>query len=300
MKTTLLLISSILQYPTLTLANDPLNSAPGQQGFEIHCASCHADSDQRLAPPVFAIKKHYQNEEIDESTFVELITQFVAEPQEQKSKMPGALKRFGLMPKLGLDEAQVRPIAAYIYHNDFTEPAWHQQQHKQQGIKNNFLKQGQQHALAAKAVLGKNLMTAINTKGTDEALQFCNENAIQLTDGVAADSKVSIKRVSDKNRNPNNQANPTELAYIESTKTRLKAGQKIGGQITDLGDKVVGYYPITTNAMCLQCHGKPEQNISTSTAKKIQSLYPEDLATGYDVNELRGIWVIEMPKDQTQ
>ena len=32
------------------------------------------------------------------------------------------------------------------------------------------------------------------------------------------------------------------------------------------------------------------------TLAKINQLYPNDKATGYDVNQLRGIWVVEMTK----
>jgi hypothetical protein len=48
--------------------------------------------------------------------------------------------------------------------------------------------------------------------------------------------------------------------------------------------------------MCLQCHGDPANDISPETLNKIQTLYPDDAATGYKTNELRGIWVVEMPK----
>ena len=59
---------------------------------------------------------------------------------------------------------------------------------------------------------------------------------------------------------------------------------------------MTGYYPITTQAMCLQCHGNPESDIAPETLSAIERFYPEDLATGYGENELRGIWVVEMAK----
>jgi hypothetical protein len=48
--------------------------------------------------------------------------------------------------------------------------------------------------------------------------------------------------------------------------------------------------------MCLQCHGKPGTDISEATTAKLRQLYPNDKATGYGINELRGIWVVEMNK----
>jgi hypothetical protein len=52
------------------------------------------------------------------------------------------------------------------------------------------------------------------------------------------------------------------------------------------------YYPITTNTMCLQCHGKPREQIAPETLATLKSLYPLDKATGYSENEVRGIWSI--------
>jgi hypothetical protein len=57
---------------------------------------------------------------------------------------------------------------------------------------------------------------------------------------------------------------------------------------------MIVYYPILTNAMCLQCHGKPEEDIKPSTLSKLHMLYPQDKGVGYEENELRGIWVVEM------
>ena len=41
--------------------------------------------------------------------------------------------------------------------------------------------------------------------------------------------------------------------------------------------------------MCLQCHGEKGKNIQPKTLEKIAQLYPNDLATGYKENEVRGL-----------
>ena len=157
-------------------------------------------------------------------------------------------------------------------------------------------KQGLEYALKAKGVLGKNLFRAIKANGTVNAISFCNEKAYFLTDSVATDLGVKIKRVSDKNRNSNNKANSKELAYLNSVKELLSKGQKIEPQISKLENIVIGYYPIIANQMCMKCHGNPDTEIEKETLSKIGSLYPEDKATGYLPGELRGVWVIEMNK----
>ncbi|HBY68813.1 MAG TPA: cytochrome c family protein, partial [Flavobacteriaceae bacterium] len=52
------------------------------------------------------------------------------------------------------------------------------------------------------------------------------------------------------------------------------------------------YYPITTNSMCLQCHGIPNKTIQPEVLTTIIDLYPNDKAIGYNINEVRGIWVL--------
>jgi len=44
---------------------------------------------------------------------------------------------------------------------------------------------------------------------------------------------------------------------------------------------------------CLKCHGVPESDIDSATVQKLRALYPTDLATGYRLNDFRGLWKIE-------
>ena len=133
-----------------------------------------------------------------------------------------------------------------------------------------------------------NLTQKISEKGAENALEFCNVNAIPLTKQLEDQHNVMIKRVSDKNRNPDNAANETERKYIDFFKEQLALKQKLEAKF----DNGVFYAPITTNSMCLQCHGS-EKDIKPETLAKIKSLYPNDKAIGYQENELRGLMVIK-------
>ncbi len=88
-----------------------------------------------------------------------------------------------------------------------------------------------------------------------------------------------------------------ELAYINTVKDRLKTGGQADANLLEIDGKMVGYYPIVTNQMCLQCHGAKETDINTPTFKKINALYPLDKAISYKVNQVRGLWVVEMNKN---
>lgn len=132
-----------------------------------------------------------------------------------------------------------------------------------------------------------NLTKQISENGAEKALEFCNVNAIPLTQKLEAENGVMVKRVSDKNRYPENAANATELKIIEQFKTQLAKKEELKATM----ENGVFYAPITTNAMCLQCHGS-EKEMKPEVLAKIKSFYPNDKALGYKENELRGLMVI--------
>ena len=185
------------------------------------------------------------------------------------------------------------------------KPAWYEAHHREKHgamMKNtqagaeNYMKKGMSLALATQTTLGKNLLAAVQRHGTEGAVEFCNEKAIHLTDSMSTRLNASIKRVSDKNRNPANTANSDELAYIRQAKSEIKKNGEASPKMAEVNGKMLGYYPIMTNAMCLQCHGNPQTDINSPTFAALEQRYPQDKAIGYGANELRGIWVIEMEK----
>ena len=154
---------------------------------------------------------------------------------------------------------------------------------------------GFQYASTTKKTLGKNLSDAIMAGGTENALSFCNIQAMPLTDSMSRVYNAEIKRVSDKPRNPNNAANTEELEQIEYYKNLVaegKTGKEIQPNVKIDGDQVHFYYPILTNGMCLQCHGVKNEDVKPKTLAMLSKLYPEDKATGYQDNEVRGIFSI--------
>jgi mono/diheme cytochrome c family protein len=282
----------------LTQAHSETVAELGQSLFENTCQTCHqqpSGTTQRLAPPMHAVKQHYQQNQPDTQSSIEQMTTFILHPDADSSQMPGAVRRFGLMPDMGLSTTEAAAVASYVMHTDLSE-AGHSASpganSRQPMSEDQFRQSGKAHALAAKAELGKNLMQAINQQGHAGAVSFCHEQAIPLTLQVARERGVSIRRVSDQPRNPDNTAQGDQLAYIDKAKQRLAAQQIPEPQVTSTGQHITAYYPITTNAMCLGCHGQPESDIKPDTLSRLNALYPDDQATGYAANQLRGIWVI--------
>ncbi len=276
---------------------------PGKKLMETFCYACHSPSashDARLAPPMIAIKKMYINSNTSKEDFINSMQEWIKNPTKEKAKMLGAVSRFGVMPKTPYPEESIKEIADYMFDNDITQPEWFEAHFKEQkNIKNKtetYADRGLRYALGTKKVLGQNLIGTIQRAGTQEALTFCNEKAYPLTDSMAVVYNASIKRVSDKPRNPKNQANKSELEYINTYKERIKNNEISNPIVEELKDKVHVYYPITTNIMCLQCHGKPDEQISSETFTLLKKLYPKDKAIGYDINEVRGVWHVTFQK----
>lgn len=282
--------------------------------METHCYVCHspnaAENEGRIAPPMVAIKAHYMENDASKEKFVAEIVAFTTHPTEDKAKLNGAVKRFGVMPSQKFPEGVVEQIAEFMYEYQIEEPSWFNDHWKDKGF-GNFVQTGKkvasvdtpkayeaiglEYALSTKKILGKNLMGAIQKKGTMHALEFCTIKAIPLTDSMSTKYNETIKRVSDRNRNPINKANIDELAVIEKYKKLVAVNQETKPVVIEKGNKVQFYYPITTNTMCLQCHGTAD-NIKPEVRTKTLKLYPKDLAVGYFENQVRGIWSITFDK----
>tara|TARA_R110002111_G_scaffold251556_1_gene316003 strand:- start:6231 stop:7253 length:1023 start_codon:yes stop_codon:yes gene_type:complete len=301
---------------------------PGKKLMEANCYVCHnptATEADRIGPPMIAIKKHYINSETSKEDFIVSMQAWIKNPNAEDAKMYGAVKRFGVMPKQAFAEKTIKQIADYMYDFEIEQPEWFEdhfnkergkgmgngngkgmgngqgKKHGMQQAQTNFEdlsygERGLKYALTTKAVLGKNLMGTIQKKGTLEALTFCNERAYPLTDSMSVVHNAIIKRVSDKPRNPKNNANSEELDYINTFKKVIANNEEASPIVKELDNKVKVYYPITTNTMCLQCHGKPNETLENTTLTRIKSLYPLDKAIGYNINEVRGIWSITFDK----
>ncbi len=96
------------------------------------------------------------------------------------------------------------------------EPGWFSEQGKRMGMQRQTkAEKDMEIALATKKVLGQNLMQAIQNKGTVHALEFCNVEAMPLTNSMALKYNAVVEGVSDRNRNLKNLASAEESALID-------------------------------------------------------------------------------------
>ena len=143
------------------------------------------------------------------------------------------------------------------------------------------------------ATLSSNLMKAIEESGAEGAIDFCHTAAYPLTDSVAINHRVSIKRVAGKYRNPLNAPETweTELLdyYSSLDKTQLSQDSLV---ILPSGETIYTK-PIILQGACVQCHGEVGKDIDLSTYRAILKKYPDDKAVGFKPGDLRGMWVVK-------
>ena len=156
-----------------------------------YCLACHAASggeNNRIAPPMIAVREHYLEAFAEEKDFVDAMIDFLNHPSKENAQMPGAVRKFGLMPKLNLDEDKLFAIATYLFHEEQEEPKWwREHRSKEHGEKQGEEKEDPyfQMAMATKKELGRNLMMALEKFGAAGAVDFCHTRALPITDSVA-------------------------------------------------------------------------------------------------------------------
>ncbi len=144
------------------------------------------------------------------------------------------------------------------------------------------------------------LSEAVAKDGPAGALTVCSEKAPQIAKEVAAAHGVTLRRATNKPRNPNNAVDAFENAVLKTFAAALEKNEAPKPQILPLPDGGKSFFApiILGNPLCLQCHGDREKDITPETLAAIQKLYPADKATGFQLGDLRGLWRVTFPAVQ--
>jgi hypothetical protein len=153
-----------------------------------------------------------------------------------------------------------------------------------------YIETGNQITTNSQAVLLANVAAAIQQGGPSYAVEFCNLKATGITDSLSQVHQTAISRISAKNRNPGNglKTDTDNLVW------KIFETNNLTDTLLKAENKLVYYKAIKTSMpACLKCHGSPETDIDSLTIAKLSNLYPSDKATGYVLNDFRGLWKIE-------
>lgn len=157
-----------------------------------------------------------------------------------------------------------------------------------------YLQKGGEIVNLAQAELLKNVSSAMKKGGPGYAVDFCNLRAMALKDSLSNVNNCQIRRIAIKYRNPADMPQgETEKDQLSLYLDAHQKGDSIKPQVYFFEDRVEYYQPILINAgACLLCHGNPGEQIGEETLEIIKARYPDDLATGFAMNDFRGAWKI--------
>jgi diguanylate cyclase (GGDEF)-like protein/PAS domain S-box-containing protein len=109
-------------------------------------------------------------------------------------------------------------------------------------------------------------------------------------------SGMTFKNVSDRPRNPSNQADRHEMEDIAWYRENPEEKERVRLIELESGQSVNQFTsPIWVEKFCLNCHDRPERSPQGITA-----MYPDDPAYGYQVGDLRGLISIRIPSQRLQ
>ncbi|MCP5518661.1 MAG: DUF3365 domain-containing protein [Verrucomicrobiales bacterium] len=145
-------------------------------------------------------------------------------------------------------------------------------------------------------MLSSNLARAIQTGGISNALSYCSVKALPLTQLVGDTNRVRLRRVTHKPRNPANRASAAELGILAGFQSALAAGRTNPPPVlttNDAGGLSLHAPIVLNNPLCLNCHGRPGDQILPENVTLLARLYPTDEATGFTLGDLRGMWCVD-------
>lgn len=160
---------------------------------------------------------------------------------------------------------------------------------------------GDSISMAAQKELITQLQNAIATQGLPGAIDFCKVSALTIVQNVSEEYQVTIRRASNRYRNPADQPSEEEKAILEAYEYNAENNVKSEPNIQKVQNGEVLLYTkpiVIPNGMCLSCHGEPGKEITAETLQKLDQLYPQDKAKGHKVGDLRGMWAIQIPKSE--
>jgi len=162
-----------------------------------------------------------------------------------------------------------------------------------------YTEEGKVIAQSTFKALSSQLKQALESGGVEHAAQFCNIVALPLTDSLAKQHHAVIKRTSLKLRNPLNAPDSMELTMLKIYDQMSKMRNPVlVPKILEKGtDEIQFFAPIQIkNETCLKCHGVLGQTMKEEDYAFIKQRYPNDQATGYKMDEVRGMWSITLKR----
>lgn len=156
-------------------------------------------------------------------------------------------------------------------------------------------KQAKQKISAFSGDLKQALIEAIQSKGFSHALNVCKIEAPKIAQQLSTDD-WEVARTSLRVRNSANQADSWETQMLNSFDSAFKAGSPVTElSATSQDDATYRYMQaIPMGQVCLACHGK---QVEPRLLDTIKMNYPQDTATGFTLEDIRGAFTLSKALD---
>ena len=142
------------------------------------------------------------------------------------------------------------------------------------------------------------LQSAMKSGGPTNAIEVCNKVAPAIAAEQSRKHGWEVGRTSLKTRNPANAPDAWEREVLNNFEQRKAEGENPKKMFYEEVVEEDGkqYYrfmkAIPTGKVCLKCHG---ENIAEPVKAKLDKLYPEDQARGFNLGDIRGAFTIKQP-----
>ncbi len=156
---------------------------------------------------------------------------------------------------------------------------------------------GDSAAMSLARTLGGRLNAHLANSGPGEAIAFCSEEALVLTDSVSASlgDGWEVKRTTRQTRNPRNAPDSLEAMALERFHEADETDAELGSVVQRTASGDYRYYmPLRVGHMCLGCHGERD-GLDPVVRQVLDTRYPADQATGYADGDLRGVIRVTVP-----
>lgn len=138
------------------------------------------------------------------------------------------------------------------------------------------------------------LQAAMKQDGPVAAIGVCHSRAPEVAAELGAETGWKVARTSLKTRNSANAPTKAEKQVMEEFERARADGIALATlEWWDADENGFSYMKaIPAQGMCMTCHG---ENIAPKLREKLDTLYPEDTATGFSPGDIRGAFTLYKP-----
>lgn len=155
----------------------------------------------------------------------------------------------------------------------------------------HFIATAREKADALGQQLSSTLMTAVKKEGLPAGIEMCQQAAGPIADGLS-DEHWQVGRTSLKLRSQHNLPTAWAQQTLSDFAATLRANPDAPlerSQFNPQENTFTYMQGIVTQPLCTKCHGR---EIAPEVSETLQQRYPDDAATGYQVGDLRGAFIV--------